>query len=239
MKQYLSMGFGVNSVALYLLMESLGMEFEALFVDHGGDWPDTYQYAEYFIGTGRPVTILKPDVGTIEGKRFDNLVDWFAHRRIVPSRKSRLCTDRFKVRTLLNYQQRPCIVHIGFASDEAHRAKIYSDKGIEHRWLLIEHDIDRQGCIDLIKANGLRVPKKSGCYICPFQGLAKFKELRRIHPDLFCRAQTMEEIQNNRITAQGRNWKSYYLCGVPLSRIDKIQFLPGFGEEYPPCQCGL
>lgn len=60
MKDYLSMGFGVNSVALYLLMEKLNMEFEAVFVDHGGDWPETYEYADYFIATGRPVTILQP-----------------------------------------------------------------------------------------------------------------------------------------------------------------------------------
>ena len=39
MMNYLSMGFGVNSVALYLLMQDLGMEFEAVFVNHGGDWP--------------------------------------------------------------------------------------------------------------------------------------------------------------------------------------------------------
>ena len=174
MKNYLSMGFGVNSVALYLLMQDLGMEFEAVFVNHGGDWPETYEYADYFIGTGRPVTVLKPDVGTVEGVRFDNLIGWFQHRKLLPSRKNRVCTDRFKVQVLKKYQKTPCTVHIGYAADEAHRAKIYSDKGVEHRWLLIEHDIDRQGCIDLIKNHGLMVPRKSGCYICPFQGLQVF-----------------------------------------------------------------
>ena len=49
MPHYLSMGFGVNSVALFLLMERLGMDFEAVFVDHGGDYPETYEYAKYFI----------------------------------------------------------------------------------------------------------------------------------------------------------------------------------------------
>lgn len=35
MKNYLSFGGGVNSVALYLLMEDMGIEFEAVFVNHG------------------------------------------------------------------------------------------------------------------------------------------------------------------------------------------------------------
>ena len=61
MKNYLSFGAGVNSVALYLLMQDLGIQFEAVFVDHGGDWPETYEYVEYFVATGRPVTVLTPD----------------------------------------------------------------------------------------------------------------------------------------------------------------------------------
>ena len=56
MRNYLSMGFGVNSVALYLLMQDLEIEFEAIFIDHGGDYLETYEYAKYFISTGRPNT---------------------------------------------------------------------------------------------------------------------------------------------------------------------------------------
>lgn len=241
MKNYLSMGFGVNSVALYLLMQDLGMEFEAIFVNHGGDWPETYEYADYFIGTGRPVTVLKPDVGTIEGVRFDSIINWHKHRKVLPSRlpNHRSCTDKFKVQVIKKYQEKPCTVHIGYAFDESHRAKIHSEDGVEYRWLLIEHEITRQGCIDLIKSKGLKIPRKSGCYICPFQGLLEFKELRREHPDLFCTVKTIEEEQNKRYTKDGRKWKPYYLCGSPLSRIDEVQYLPGFGDEYPPCQCGL
>lgn len=239
MKNYLSFGGGINSVALYLLMQDLEMDFEAVFVNHGGDWPETYEYVDYFIGTGRPVTVLKPDAGTVEGIRFDNIIDWLDHRKLTPSRKNRICTDRFKVQVLKKYHKTPCTVHIGYAADEAHRAVIHSEKGVDFRWLLIEHDIDRNGCIDLIKSKGLTVPRKSGCYICPFQGIREFKELRGKHPDLFCKAMKLEHQQNQRITKDGRKWKPYYLCGAPLTRIDEIQFLPGFGEEYPPCLCGL
>lgn len=245
MRHYLSFGGGVNSVALYLLMQELGMEFEALFVNHGGDWPETYEYVDYFVATGRPITVLHPDVGTIEGDRFDNIVDYYRHRKLVPSRRQRACTDRFKVVTLNRYQKTPCTVHIGYAADEAHRAKIHSDKGRDFRWLLIEHDISRRGCIDMIKKSGLKVPRKSGCFMCPYQGRREYIELRRTHPDLFCIARTLEETQNSRITADGKPWKPYYLCGKPLGDVvtleDERQLtLPGKEEQiYPPCECGL
>ena len=42
MRSYLSYGGGVNSVALYIDLTLRGYDFEATFVDHGCDWPETY-----------------------------------------------------------------------------------------------------------------------------------------------------------------------------------------------------
>jgi hypothetical protein len=240
MKHYLSIGFGVNSVALYLLMEKLNIDFEAVFVNHGTDWPETYEYADYFVSTGRPVTELKPEAGTIEKIVFNSLVEYAKHRKITPSRRSRWCTDRFKTVPVYKYVERPCWMHIGFAIDESGRASINTENGVENRYLLIEHGVTRAGCIQMIKAAGLRVPDKSGCYICPFQSLMQFKKLRKEHPELFCEAMQLEAQQNARTKEDGTPWKKYYLCGVPLDKIDKQQFLPMMErEEYPPCMCGL
>ena len=101
MKNYLSFGGGVNSSALYLLMQDLGMDFEAVFVDHGGDWPETYEYVDYFIKTGRPITILKPDVQGI-----DNIVDYCEKYNMLPARFPRWCTVNFKVKPLNKYHQK-------------------------------------------------------------------------------------------------------------------------------------
>lgn len=245
MKNYLSFGGGVNSVALYLLMEQMGMEFEAVYVDHGGDWPETYAYVDYFIATGRPVTVLRPTVRTRARRVFHNIVDYFEHMNVLPTKnpKRRYCTSRFKSAVLDAYQETPCFVFIGYAFDEAERAVISSSKGREYRWPLIENEITRQGCIELIKANGLNVPRKSGCYICPFQGRREYQELRAKHPELFCRVQKIETAQNQRFTKDGKQWKPYFLAGNrPLAEIvnDKQAALPGMESmEYPPCQCGL
>jgi 3'-phosphoadenosine 5'-phosphosulfate sulfotransferase (PAPS reductase)/FAD synthetase len=240
MKSYLSFGGGVNSVALYLLMERLDMGFEAVFVNHGGDWPETYLYLDYFINSGRPVTVLKPDVRTVEKLHFDSIVDYCEHRQVVPSRSSRWCTDRFKIQPVRAYIERPCWMHLGIDAGESRRAILSSVDGIENRFLLIEHGLDRNACLRLIGESGLDAPPKSGCYICPFQSRSGYLHLRRTHPDLFCRAVKLEVAQNARTTADGRPWQPYHLAGVPLSALaDQRQILlPGL-PAYPPCQCGL
>lgn len=241
MRNYLSMGFGVNSVATHLLLDEQGIEFESVFVNHGGDWPETYAYADYFVSKGNKVTILKPKVRSRSGREFDNIIDYFEYLKVLPSKspKRRFCTARFKSAVLDSYQETPCFVFIGYALDESKRAVISSKNGREYRWPLIEAEMTRQDCIDYIKSKGYEVPIKSGCYICPFQKVKDYKELRKKHPELFCRAQKIEAEQNKRITKDGRPWKKYYLAGnAPLIEIER-QGVLFEQDEYPPCLCGL
>ena len=243
MRKYLSFGGGVNSVALYLYLVEQGEEFEAVFVHHGTDWPETYDYVAGFQwwlkrqGL-RPIKVLTPEVRTNDGKIFTNLYSYYNYKKFFPSRQSRACTDRWKVRTLEKYQKPPAWVYIGYASDEAHRAKIQSANGLEFRFPLIEAEIDRQGCMDIIKSHGLPVPMKSGCYFCPWQGRRQFMELRTHHPDLFCRAKTIEDQYNARRFAEGK--KPIYIKDKPLSSLVGENQMQIFEQdEYPPCQCGL
>lgn len=60
-KEYLSFGGGVNSVALYLLLEQKGVEFEAIFVNHETDYPETYEYVDYLRDQGFKITEIKPN----------------------------------------------------------------------------------------------------------------------------------------------------------------------------------
>lgn len=236
MKNYLSFGAGVNSVALYLLMQDLGIQFEAVFVDHGGDWPETYEYVEYFVATGRPVTVLTPDY-----QGCKTLLQFCKKNRMTPNMWQRWCTQHFKVAPVLKYCTGPGFQHIGIAAEEAKRAKISIKNGIENRFLLIENDIDRDGCVDIIKKHGLNVPIKSGCYICPFQRASQWRQLRREHPDLFCIASKIEEQQNEARAEKGKG-PHWVRKGGSLSSFinDKQTVLPGLENlEYPPCQCGL
>lgn len=238
MKNYLSFGGGVNSVALYLYLIEQKIEFESVFVDHGTDWPETYEYLDMFQEwimdrDYTPITVLKPEKG--------NLYDYCWDHRMVPSGFQRWCTRIFKVEVLLNYYCGQGFEFIGIDADEKRRAKIQTRKGFEARYPLIEADIGRRECKKLILSHGLPVPMKSGCYICPFQRVNQWKELRRKHPDLFCKASQLE--QRNIEYRIERGKKPLYLNQNPKASLRSIvdeDQQPVFEEdEYPPCRCAL
>jgi len=237
MKQYLSFGGGVNSVALFLYLVDQREDFEALFVDHGTDWPETYEYLEMFQGwlkeKGVPlITVLTPKLG--------NLYDYCLNHATTPSMRFRWCTDKFKLRPIYSYVTRPCFQLIGIDASEAKRAKLSVHKGVENRFPLIEAGINRTGCKKIIEAKGLPVPRKSGCYICPYQGTGEWKELRRSHPELFCNALRLEDAcvsYRNRVNKQPifLSGKGKHLRDI----VDENQLTIFKRDKYPPCNCAL
>jgi hypothetical protein len=237
MKNYLSFGGGVNSVALYLLMQDMGMEFEAVYVDHGGDWPETLEYVAMF-AKKYPLTVLKPNTHGV-----NSLLDYCDKYRIIPARHRRWCTEEFKVNVMFKYYERPCFVHLGIDAGEPHRARMSGEEGQENRYILIEEGIDRAGCEKIIIDHGLPVPMKSGCWFCPFQRIGQWRLLRHRHPCLFAKAVDMEEKQNQ-VRAERGKVKPFNFIDEhrPLASIinEKQTVLPGLEQmEYPPCQCGL
>ena len=241
MKNYLSFGGGVNSVAMYLLLLDQGMVpgdpdkgFEAVFVDHGTDWPETYEYVEMF-KSRYPMTVLKPDE-----QGCSTLYDYCEKFKILPSRINRWCTDKFKVRVMGKYYKKPCFTMLGIDNGESHRAKISTNKGVELRYPLIEAEINRELCKKLIKKHGLSVPIKSGCYICPFQKVSGFKQLRRTHPELFCRAEKLESLNNDFRKSIGKEPFGIIGRGISLkSIVGENQSKLWAEDEYPPCECML
>lgn len=240
MKSYLSFGGGVNSVAMLLMLHEQKQDFEAVFVNHGTDWPETYEYLEmlqkWLENKGLPkITVIKPF-----GRGIDNLYDYCWQHKISPLRQFRWCTDEFKVRALHKYCEAPAFMLLGIDAGEAHRAKIVTNKGFENRYPLIEAGINRDGCKEIIEKAGLPIPMKSGCFICPFQKIPQWKQLRRVHPDLFCKADQLEKRCTERKQQEGK--KILYLASdnAPLSSvINEKQSKIWESDEYPPCNCML
>ncbi len=246
MKKYLSFGGGVNSVAMMLMLLDQKDDFEAIFVDHGTDWPETYEYFEMFQGWlkkngHKEITILKPAHSKDDnGKPFETLYDYAFFRKMVPSFMRRWCTVEFKIKAIHRYIEKPCFMLIGIDTDESKRAKISISKGIENRFPLLENEISRDGCKKIIIDHGLPVPMKSGCYICPFQKVEQWKELRRKHPDLFCKASTLEKRNIEYRKGQGKKPMTLSGSGKFLeSIVDEHQMNLFEQDDYPPCQCGL
>jgi len=193
MKKYLSHGMGVNSTALMLLLKDEGTEFESVFVNHGGDYPETYEYITYLRKRGFKITEISPNV---EG-RYGSLYDFCFDKQIIPFRRFRWCSEKFKVIPFLNYIETPCICYLGFDTGEKKRAirrkpKHKKEKDIIYKYPLIDAKMNREDCINLIKAKNLKIPSKSGCFFCPFMKRSEIRAMFLNHHDLYEKAKLLE-----------------------------------------------
>jgi len=210
MKEYLSFGAGVNSTALYLLLEQMNVKFEAIFVNHETDYPETYEYIDYLRDQGFEITEIKPNY---EG--YSSLYEYCKFRKFLPSIYLRWCTSRFKLKPIWKFVERPCVMHIGISAEEKHRILCKQPKAITGKWLLVEEGITRRECVRMIKDAGLKVPRKSGCWICPFQGKKQLRRLHREHPDLFDKLIELEKIRGNRHTLKEHPIQYYVAYNTP------------------------
>lgn len=195
----LSFGAGVNSIALYLHLIDRGLNFEAVFCDHGAEYPETYNYLEYFEAwlerKGlQSITHVIPEVKR-GGVVYNSLYDFCIARRLIPQQFPRWCTDDFKITQINRYSPRPAIHAIGIAVDERQRADKMKPrlKSISLWFPFVEEGVTREGCKEIIRSHGLEVPPRSKCWFCPFQRKDEWVELRRNHPDLFQKAIEMEK----------------------------------------------
>jgi 3'-phosphoadenosine 5'-phosphosulfate sulfotransferase (PAPS reductase)/FAD synthetase len=219
MKNYLSFGAGVNSTALMLYLLDKGVGFESVFVNHGTDYPETYEYVQYLKDNGYRITVIKPN---FEG--FDNLYEYCRARKFLPSLQKRWCTYRFKLKPIRDYVERPCTMFIGISFDEKDRAKpkehyYKKSNSIRVEYPLIDAQITREDCKKIILSHGLKVPPKSGCWICPAQTHRQIIQLYVHHPDLFQKVVDLEKIRGNRHTLKEKPF-TYYVPWKTLPLLE-------------------
>jgi hypothetical protein len=208
----LSLGAGVNSTALLVLKSQGKIDFDlAVFADTGGENPETYQYIEEII---KPFCSKHQITLAFIKRPGANLYEDSIERKIIPTRMFRSCTDKFKKRALkkfvlARFPDEQVNFLIGIASDEAHRA--IECEG--NSYPLIELNLNREGCIKIIKDAGLPVPVKSGCFFCPFTPKQGWLNLLKNHPDLYAKAEALEK--------NGQRYPEMILTSKPLERVRK------------------
>ncbi|MCK9356976.1 MAG: phosphoadenosine phosphosulfate reductase family protein [Dehalococcoidia bacterium] len=246
MSELISFGAGVNSVAMAILLANDGWRGPIVFADTGCEWPETYCYLEYFerewlAPRGLSVTRLQG----LPWQRVHGgatLIGYCEERHVIPASGVRWCTIEWKVNAIGRWAEQHAVDTqlIGIAADEAHRQPLKLRP-------LVDRNITRQGCIDIIVAEGLDVPQKSGCHICPFQRDSQWRELWHRHPDLFERAAALEESTPR--TKSGRTTATLDPAGKVTLRDRQYRYehQGGLLEEsdwdellaYRPCVCGI
>ena len=63
---------------------------------------------------------------------------------------------------------------------------------------LVERKINRKQCDEIIAAEGLPLPVKSGCTFCMYQPISEWRKLYVNHNDLYWQAVKMEENDRNK-----------------------------------------
>ena len=181
MRQFLSLGGGVQSTALFLM--SLQGEIDnpceaAIFSDTGWERDATYTNIEYLKAFGE---IHGVPVYTVAWKNLPESIvhgklrsiPFYAEKRNgKPQKMNRICTDRYKIRPtnkLINSLfSEPVEVWLGFSVDEAHRMRKQSvSKSIQLRYPLIENRFGRDNCAEWLIKHNYPVPVKSSCIGCP------------------------------------------------------------------------
>lgn len=231
--KYLAFGGGVNSTALYFLLRGEGIEFEAIFIDHGGDPEHTYQYVSDLKIQGFKITTLH---ATSEGKA---LPDYIWEKAMIPSRQMRWCTDRFKIRPLHNYIKKPCILYLGIDAGERHRVKPSSNHSITLEYPLIKYGFTRKDCETIIKQSDIEVPQKSGCWFCPFLDIQSWWDMYEKEKDKFNWCVAAERRHNERLQRK-YGAKEYYFFRKPLPQMFDGKTRPKRkGKTDHPCICAV
>lgn len=231
--------------------ESMGGPVDtALFANVGDDseHPDTLAYVRevavpWAAGHGLTIHELtrKPTRGRFKGQT-ETLYQRLAHPDSssigIPVRMAetgapgtRACTADFKIRVVLRWlkdadasEDDPALVAVGISTDEAHRAtnRTTEDPAETITWPLLDLGISRADAAALVADAGLPVPPRSACYFCPLHTLGSWSELRRDRPDLFAKAQALEDTINTRRVRLGKDPVAFTSRGT-LDNVEEAQ----------------
>lgn len=257
--KFLSLGAGVQSTALLLM--SCNGDFEkpdfAVFSDTG--WEPEHVYAHLNVlkpiaeSAGIPIHIVS--AGNL---RTDALTkDRFASMPLftknietgVVSLLRRQCTAEYKLRPIQRLirdmgakASDPYETWIGISTDEAIRMRPPRVKYQEHRWPLIESNMDRNDCRKYLESVGFTNTPKSSCIGCPFHSDHYWNWLKTNYPMEFADAVDFDV----KIRSMTRIRDEVYLhrSAVPLGEIQfdddlgQLDLFGGWGNE---CEgmCGV
>lgn len=222
----ISYGGGVQSTALIVLAAQgkIGHIDAALFSNVGDDseHPETNAFVReiaipWAAERGLEVIELTPMRKGKPTTIYSEMMNPETRRDVIPvfgekgNPLSRICTADYKIGTIHRWlkqngtsKKNPATVCLGISTDEIERAGRGTSKSYEIReYPLLDLNLNRTDCQQIIRDAGLPVPPKSSCFFCPFHSELTWSELRRDHPVLFQKAQEMEDAVQQRKKDQG------------------------------------
>jgi DNA-directed RNA polymerase subunit RPC12/RpoP len=225
---FLSCGAGVQSTAIAIMIEQGKIERPdvVLMADCGWEKQSTWDYVHSVIiprlnNVGVDFKIVKT-TDYYSNELFDNrgylVLPAF---RVTEDEKIRFktrCSGVWKNKTIMRWLReqgvKSCECWLGISTDEYSRTKESGLKWYKHRYPLIEANMSRAHCLEMIRHFGWPEPNRTSCVICPMQDNGAWKQLKLNYPDDFAKAVKAEE----RIRSIDPD---IYLhpSGIPLSKV--------------------
>lgn len=254
----ISYGGGVQSTAMIVLATQgkIPDVDVALFSNVGEDseYPETITFVRdvmtpWAAERGLPIVELTPTRHGQPTSVWKEMMRMDVNRVVIPvfgqegAPLRRVCTVDFKVRTIHKWLKQNGAtpenkVHLlmGISTDEIQRANNKPNYDHEVRgYPLLELGLNRTDCMNVIREAGLPVPPKSSCFFCPYHSELTWRELRRDRPELFDKAQELEDHLHRR--ADERGYRRVYLTrkgALNQERISDTIYAAGdtlFGDE--------
>lgn len=184
-----SCGGGVQSVAIGVLIGEGALPVPDLagIADTGREVASTWEYLDkhlnpYLRSKRRfEVEIVPHTFARVDLYDKDGLT-------LVPAytaegRLSAFCSGEWKrdamERWLRSKGVKACVQWLGFSLDEMHRATGKAHRSwCQSAYPLIDLRLTRGGCLRLIEAAGLPIPRKSRCWGCPHQNAEEWAEIK-------------------------------------------------------------
>lgn len=209
----LSYGGGLDSFAMLVRSVQLEQRPDVVaFVDVGspdgkdpGEWPGTYRHMREIVA---PLCVREGIAfEVLDGERYPvrnapSLFRWLEDRGQIPvAGPNRICTrvakvERFERWLADRFGTEPVEVWIGFEAGEEARAAKDPNAGKSaqrrNRFPLIEWDLCRCRCEQLVRAAGFSVPRKSACVFCPYASKGDWQTLARELPETFAEVAELE-----------------------------------------------
>lgn len=264
MIRVLSLGGGLDSFAMLVRAIQLGERIDVVvFIDVGapgdpGEWAGTYRHIREVVVplcAAHGIEFVWIDGESYPVRDARSLFAWLEARKQIPvAGPNRICTriakvERFERWLDARFPGQPVEVWIGFEAGEEARAnkdpnagkprKPRADRAIRvNRFPLIEWEMCRCRCVELVRNAGHPVPRKSACTFCPYGTRGDWQRFAVEDPENFARTVKLEH--DKPITSKG---KKLSIMGY-VSRTQKGTPLPlyvsrPYTRQVKPCGvCG-
>lgn len=201
----ISLGGGVQSSAMALMAakgEITPMPQAAIFADTQAEPQAVYEWLDW-LEEQLPFPVHRVTAGSLADMEMQLRVSKRSGRTYKKSEipafgknpdgskgiLGRKCTRDFKIQPIKVKSREICGIKrgqknvtvtqwIGISYDEMGRATASRESWSQTRFPLLEMEIDREGCLKWMKANGYPQPPRSACLFCPFHSDLEWQKIK-------------------------------------------------------------